>query len=251
MSAQHALSTATTATGTTAGLPVHVAIIMDGNGRWAKARSLPRAAGHKRGADAVRRAIESAVHLGIPYLTLFGFSSENWRRPESEVRDLMGLLRIYLQSEIDELALKGVRFVVIGDRNMLPKDTVKMIEAAEQRTLSNTRLTLTLALSYGSRQEIVSAARALAADCAKGILSPAQIDEAMFESRLFTKGLPEPDLLIRTSGELRISNFLLWQLAYAELFFTDTLWPDFSQADLEAAVAAFRNRERRFGAVAG
>lgn len=251
MSTQSALSHAPVASGPTAGAPVHVAIIMDGNGRWAKARKLPRAAGHKCGADAVRRAIEGAVQLGIPYLTLFGFSSENWRRPESEVRDLMGLLRLYLQSEVDEMVEKGVRFGVIGDRSKLPTDTVKMIEDAEQRTAKNTRLTLTLALSYGSRQEIAAAARSLAEDCVKGIVSPDQIDEALLESRLFTHGLPEPDLLIRTSGELRISNFLLWQLAYAELFFTDTLWPDFGLADLEAATTSFRSRERRFGAVAG
>ena len=230
---------------------MHVAIIMDGNGRWAKARNLPRTAGHKRGADAVRRVVECAGQMGISYLTLFGFSSENWRRPESEIRDLMGLLRLYLQSEITELAEKGVRFVVIGDRDRLPKDTVEMIESAEQRTASNTRLTLTLALSYGSRQEIAAAARALAADCVKGLLTPGQINEEMIEQRLFTRNLPEPDLLIRTSGEQRISNFMLWQLAYTELFFTETLWPDFGQSDLEAAVAAFRSRERRYGAVTG
>ena len=231
------------------GTPAHVAIIMDGNGRWAKARNLPRAAGHKRGADAVRRVLESAVALGIPYLTLFGFSSENWQRPESEVRDLMGLLRLYLQSEIKELDEKGVRFHVIGDRTRLPPDTVKLIESAEQRTAANTRLTLTLALSYGSRQEIVAAARDLARECVTGKMSPDAIDENAFITRLFTNGLPDPDLLIRTSGEQRISNFLLWQLAYTELFFTDTLWPDFSHADLEAAVSAYRNRERRYGAV--
>ncbi len=230
---------------------MHVAIIMDGNGRWAKARNLPRAAGHKRGADAVRRVVECAGQMGIGYLTLFGFSSENWRRPESEVRDLMGLLRLYLQNEVTELADKGVRFVVIGDRDRLPKDTVELIESAEQRTASNSRLTLTLALSYGSRQEIAASARALAAECVKGLLAPEQITEDMIEQRLFTRNMPEPDLLIRTSGEQRISNFMLWQLAYTELFFTETLWPDFGQADLEAAVAAYRIRERRFGAVSG
>ncbi len=233
------------------GVPAHVAIIMDGNGRWAKARSLPRAAGHKAGADAVRRALESAVKLGVPYLTLFGFSSENWQRPETEVRDLMGLLRLYLQSEIKELAEQGVRLKVIGDRTRLPADTVALIADAEKRTASNTRLMFTLALSYGSRQEIVEAARKLAQDCLKGELSPEKIDEDAVTQRLFTNELPDPDLLIRTSGEQRISNFLLWQLAYTEFVFTDTLWPDFGYADFEAAVAAFRNRERRYGAVTG
>ncbi|MDX2142431.1 MAG: isoprenyl transferase [Rhodospirillaceae bacterium] len=233
------------------GTPTHVAIIMDGNGRWAKARGLPRTAGHARGAEAVRRAIEGAVRLGIRYLTLFGFSSENWQRPESEVRDLMGLLQRYLRSEIDELHAEGVRVSVIGERTKFSADTIALIESAERRTAANTRLVLTLALSYGSRQEILAAAQALAADCASGKLKPHEIDEVALSRRLFTKDLPDPDLLIRTSGELRISNFLLWQSAYTELFFTETLWPDFSQADLEAAIASFRSRERRFGAVTG
>jgi undecaprenyl diphosphate synthase len=231
------------------GLPAHVAIIMDGNGRWAKARGLPRTAGHARGAEAVRRAIESAGRLGIRYLTLFAFSSENWQRPEHEVRDLMGLLQRYLRSEIDELHAEGVRLNVIGERDKFSADTIALIDNAERLTAANTRLVLTLALSYGSRQEIVAAAQALAADCAAGRLRPDEIDEVAFARRLLTKDLPDPDLLIRTSGEQRISNFLLWQSAYAELFFTDTLWPDFGQADLEAAIASFRNRERRFGAV--
>jgi undecaprenyl diphosphate synthase len=250
MQPQRALSAVPTAS-SSGGVPVHVAIIMDGNGRWAKARNLPRTAGHKRGADAVRRAVESAVKLGIPYLTLFGFSSENWRRPESEIRELMGLLRYYLQKEVDELHDKGVKLLVIGERDRLPADTVELIVRAEEKTAANTRLTLTLAISYGSRDEIVAAARALAAECIAGRMSPDQIDETAISSRLFTHNLPEPDLLIRTSGEQRISNFLLWQLAYTELFFTPTLWPDFDHADMEAALAAFRNRERRFGAVAG
>jgi undecaprenyl diphosphate synthase len=232
-----------------AAVPVHVAIIMDGNGRWAKARGLPRSAGHARGAEAVRRAIEGAVRLGIRYLTLFGFSSENWQRPESEVRDLMGLLQRYLRSEIDELHAEGIRLNVIGERAKFGPDTIALIENAERLTAGNTRLVLTLALSYGSRQEILTAARALAADCAAGKLRPEDIDEVAISRRLFTKDLPDPDLLIRTSGELRISNFLLWQSAYTELFFTDTLWPDFSQVDLDAAIAAFRHRVRRFGAV--
>ncbi|MBM3515383.1 MAG: isoprenyl transferase [Alphaproteobacteria bacterium] len=236
------------AAATSAG-PVHVAIIMDGNGRWAKARGLPRTAGHKRGADAVRRVVNAAPDLGISYLTLFGFSSENWSRPEPEVKDLMGLLRLYLQSEIADLDKNGVRFRVIGDRSRLPPETVALIDKAERETRSNTRLNLVIALSYGSRQEIIAAARALAADCRDGRISPEQIDERAVSERLFTADIPDPDLLIRTSGEQRISNFLLWQLAYTELVFTDTLWPDFGFEDLAAAVAAFRGRDRRFGAV--
>jgi undecaprenyl diphosphate synthase len=229
--------------------PVHVAIIMDGNGRWAKARGLPRTAGHKRGADAVKRVVKSAGNLGISYLTLFGFSSENWQRPESEVRDLFGLLRYYLENELAELADAGVRLNVIGDRNRLPPDTVKLIEGAEGRTAANRKLVLTIALSYGSRQEIVAAAQAAAAECVAGRLTPEAIDEARFSGYLFTADMPDPDLLIRTSGEQRISNFLLWQLAYTELVFTDTLWPDFGHAELEAAIATYRSRERRYGAV--
>ena len=229
--------------------PVHIAIIMDGNGRWAKARALPRSAGHKRGADAVRRVVKSAAELGVPYLTLFGFSSENWQRPVPEVRDLMGLLRIYLEREVAELGREGVRFRVIGERDRFAPDTVALIESAERSTAANTRLTLTIALSYGGRQEIVSAARALAVDVAAGRLDPAAIDERAFARRLFTDGIPDPDLLIRTSGEQRISNFLLWQLAYTELVFTDTLWPDFGQAELESAIATYRGRDRRYGAV--
>ena len=229
--------------------PVHVAIIMDGNGRWAKARGLPRTAGHKRGADAVKRVVKSAVNIGISYLTLFGFSSENWQRPESEVRDLFGLLRYYLENEVAELGDNGVRLNVIGDRKRLPPDTVKLIESGERNTGANRKLVLTIALSYGSRQEIAAAAQAAAADCLAGRLSPDAIDEERFAGYLFTAGMPDPDLLIRTSGEQRISNFLLWQLAYTELVFTDTLWPDFGHAELEAAIATYRSRERRYGAV--
>ena len=227
------------------GTPVHVAIIMDGNGRWAKARGLPRTAGHKRGADAVKRVVKSAGNLGISYLTLFGFSSENWQRPQAEIKDLMGLLRFFLESEIDELSAAGVRLNVIGDRSRFPADTVDLIAKAEARTASNTKLVLTIALSYGSRQEIVAAVKAIAAEK----LDPADIDESTVARHLFTADMPDPDLLIRTSGEQRISNFLLWQLAYTELVFTDTLWPDFGHAEMEAAIATFRSRERRYGAV--
>jgi undecaprenyl diphosphate synthase len=231
------------------GAPEHVAIIMDGNGRWANARGLPRTAGHKRGADAVKRVVKGAGELGIKYLTLFGFSSENWRRPENEIRDLLGLLRHSLENDIMELDAQGIRLRVIGDRTRLPADTVALISAAETRTDSNNRLMLTIALSYGGRQEIVAAAKSLATDCVAGDVTPGEIDEDMFGERLFTKDTPDPDLLIRTSGEQRISNFLLWQIAYAELVFTDTLWPDFDKAELEAAIADFRRRERRYGAV--
>ena len=231
------------------GGPEHVAIIMDGNGRWAKARGLPRAAGHKRGADAVKRVVKSAASLGVSYLTLFGFSLENWQRPESEVRDLLGLLRFYLENDIAELVANGIRLNVIGDRSRLPPETVILIEDAETRTAENKRVVLTMALSYGGRQEIVAVARGLATECAAGRLSPEDITEQTFARRLFTVGAPDPDLLIRTSGEQRISNFLLWQLAYSELVFTDTLWPDFGHAELEAAIATYRSRERRYGAV--
>ena len=230
-------------------VPAHVAIIMDGNGRWAKARGLPRTAGHKRGADAVKRVVKCAGNLGISYLTLFGFSSENWQRPESEVRDLLGLLRFYLENDIAELVSNGIRLNIIGDRTRLPKETVKLIENAEARTEANTKMVLTIALSYGGRQEIVAAAKAIASDCAAGKMATDDITEDSFAQCLFTAGTPDPDLLIRTSGEQRISNFLLWQLAYSELVFTDTLWPDFGQAELEAAITTYHSRERRYGAV--
>jgi undecaprenyl diphosphate synthase len=229
-------------------LPSHVAIIMDGNGRWAKARGLPRTAGHRKGADAVRRAVEAAGELGIPYLTLFSFSCENWKRPAAEIHDLMGLLRRYIRSEIAELHEKGVRLRVIGERHRLAPDIIRMIEDAEARTRDNTSLTLVIAISYGGRQEIVNAARRLASAAAKGELDPAAIDEDIFASALETQGIPDPDLLIRTSGEKRISNFLLWQLAYGEMVFTDRLWPDFSKEDFTAAIAEYMQRERRYGA---
>jgi undecaprenyl diphosphate synthase len=224
---------------------------MDGNGRWAKARGLPRSAGHTRGAESVREAIKGAQALGISYLTLYGFSLENWKRPMSEINDLMALLRLYLRKEINELDRSGVRIRFIGDRTRLDRDIIDLIEGAERRTAANTGLTLVVALSYGSRQEITCAMRALATDVAVGRLDPAGIDESIIESRLFTAGIPDPDLVIRTSGEKRVSNFLLWQLAYAELVFLDTLWPEFSRKDLEFAVGEFHRRERRYGATGG
>jgi undecaprenyl diphosphate synthase len=231
--------------------PSHIAVIMDGNGRWAESRGLPRIAGHKRGAEAVRRTLEAAAQMGVSYLTLFGFSSENWNRPEGEVGELMGLLRLYLQSEIDELKDNGVRLLVIGDRSRLDPDIVRLIDCAEAQTAENSRITLVLALSYGGRQEIVRAARHLAREAAAGAVDPEAIDEATFAGALETAGIPDPDLLIRTSGELRISNFLLWQMAYTELVFTDVLWPDFCEAELAAAIDTFNRRERRYGASAG
>jgi undecaprenyl diphosphate synthase len=232
-------------------LPRHIAIIMDGNGRWAQARGLPRIAGHRRGADAVRQTIKGACELGIPYLTLFGFSSENWRRPTDEVHDLMGLLRHFLRGEIAELHKNGVRLRIIGELGRLAPDIVTMIENAIALTRDNDRLNLTVALSYGGRAEIVAAARNIAAKAARGDITDEEVDEAMIAGHLFTADLPDPDLLIRTSGEQRISNFLLWQCAYAELVFTKTLWPDFGRADLERALADYSGRERRYGASVG
>jgi undecaprenyl diphosphate synthase len=229
-------------------VPRHIAIIMDGNGRWAQGKRLPRVAGHRRGADAVRRTVRAASELGVSYLTLFGFSSENWKRSEEEVGDLMVLLRLYLRSETAELHKNGVKFRMIGDRSRFSKDIIQLIENAETMTAANTRLTLVLALSYGGRQEIAAAAQALARDAVSGRISADSIDELTLAQRLATRDIPDPDLLIRTSGEQRISNFLLWQLAYTELVFTDTLWPDFDYADLASAISEFQRRERRFGA---
>lgn len=231
-------------------LPQNVAIIMDGNGRWANARGMPRTLGHRQGAEAVRRCITGAMELGIPYLTLYGFSSENWRRPMSEVEDLMGLLRRYLQSELAELHKNGIRLRVIGERSRLPGDIRRLIDEAERRTEHNHRLTLVMALSYGSRQEIAEAARKLAEAVHSGALLPSEIDEALFAEGLLTTDIPDPDLLIRTSGEQRLSNFLLWQLAYSELIFVDKLWPDFDKSDLQAAVEEYQRRDRRYGAAA-
>jgi undecaprenyl diphosphate synthase len=224
-----------------------VAIIMDGNGRWAKKRFLPRIAGHKQGVEAVRRIARAARKLGIEVLTLYAFSSENWRRPEDEVRDLMGLLRHFLASELDELVSEGVKLRVIGGWRSLAPDLVAMIDGAIARTASNPGPTLVIALNYGAQAEILTAARRLAEQARDGVLDPAAIDEAQFETELETADLPPLDLLIRTSGEHRLSNFLLWQAAYAELLFVDTLWPDFDEAALAEALDRFGQRQRRFG----
>ncbi len=229
-------------------VPTHVAIIMDGNGRWANARGLPRVAGHQRGAGSVRVAIESAIKYGVRYLTLYSFSSENWKRPVDEVSDLMGLLRRYLKNEINELHQNGVRLRMIGERSDLSSDIVGLIEECEKRTADNTCLDLIIALSYGGRMEIVNAVKAIVEMSVTGDLSQDQINENLLESYLDTSGIPDPDLLIRTSGEKRISNFLLWQLAYAEFIFLDTLWPDFKEKDFTSAISEFGRRERRFGA---
>jgi len=227
---------------------LHLAVIMDGNGRWAQSHGLPRTAGHQQGAEAVRRAVKGAIKHGIKYLTLYGFSSENWSRPPQEVRDLMGLLRIYLRREIKALDEEGVRFKVIGERQRLDPDIVKLINEAEAQTADNTRLVLTIALSYGSRAEITSAVRRIAEEAADGRLRPDEISEALVSDHLYTAGLPDPDLLIRTSGEQRVSNFLLWQMAYTEFLFLDIHWPDFSEVTMSEAIDAFQSRDRRYGA---
>jgi undecaprenyl diphosphate synthase len=228
--------------------PVHVAIIMDGNGRWAKSRGLPRIEGHRRGADAVRTAVSCSVKYGVRYLTLYSFSSENWKRPVQEVDDLMSLLRRYLKSEIAELHKNGVRLRVIGERADLSADIIKLIEDAESLTSANQQLDLIVALSYGGRAEITKAVRRIARDVQSGALEPVDIDETTVAARLDTSGIPDPDLIVRTSGEQRISNFLLWQMAYAEFVFLDTLWPDFSENDFLRVITEFQRRERRFGA---
>jgi len=228
--------------------PRHIAIIMDGNGRWAKARGLPRNLGHRQGIDTVRDVVRACRNLRIEYLTLYAFSSENWKRPETEVAGLMDLLRLFIRRELDDLARNGVCIRMIGDRNKLAPDIVQLIADAEAKTRDNRTLTLTIALSYGGQDEIVSAARRIAEQVAAGKLQPSEITAQVLENNLETAGIPDPDLVIRTSGEQRLSNFLLWQTAYSELIFIDKLWPDFSAQDLADAVAEFQRRERRYGA---
>lgn len=226
-------------------LPRHVAVIMDGNGRWAGKRGLQRTAGHKSGVDAARRAVRAAGEIGVKYLTLFGFSNENWARPEAEVFDLMGLLRMYLRAEAAELHKNGVRLRVIGRRDRLDADIIEMIVNTENLTRENDHLHLTIALDYGGRQDILEAAKKLI----RAGANPDALDEAAFAQNLMTADLPEPDLLIRTSGEQRVSNFLLWQCAYTEFVFLDVLWPEFSRDHLEQAVIEYACRQRRFGGV--
>ena len=228
-------------------LPRHLAVIMDGNGRWAEQRMLKRIIGHQRGVETVQMVVEQASTLGIGSLTLFAFSSENWSRPRSEVNALMSLLRKFLRIELNRMLKNNIRFRVIGNRADLPTEVNDVIDDAIERTAQNSGMVLTLALSYGGRQEITRAAQAIAQSVANGELTPAQITDELFASRLDTVGLPDPDLLIRTSGEMRISNFLLWQLAYTELYFTDINWPDLTIDALHGALADYQARERRFG----
>ena len=230
-------------------VPRHVAIIMDGNGRWARGRGKPRTMGHRAGVEAVRRTVEASAELGIEYLTLYGFSTENWKRPESEVRDLMGLLRLFLKRELATLHRNNVKIRIIGDRTRFADDIRDLLAKAEDQTRDNTRLNLTIALSYGARAEITQAVREIARKVASGELSADAVTEDLIEQNLSTVGMPDPDLLIRTSGEQRISNFLLWQSAYTEFVFEDVLWPDFDRSHLERAIDNFAGRERRFGAV--
>jgi undecaprenyl diphosphate synthase len=232
-----------------ANMPRHVAIIMDGNGRWARKRHLPRAAGHVQGVSTVRAIVRTASDVGVANLTLYAFSSENWKRPPTEVSHLMGLFRAYFRDDVAELVARNVRMRVIGNRNRADDDILAMIEDGERRTAANTGLHLVFAFDYGAQEEIASAARALAAAAARGEIDPAHITPEYFATKLQTDGMPDPDLIIRTSGEHRLSNFLLWQSAYAELAFVDTLWPDFTRAQFLAVLDAFAGRERRFGAV--
>jgi undecaprenyl diphosphate synthase len=229
----------------------HVAIIMDGNRRWAKKRGMPLVFGHQRGAEAVRRTVEACRELGIPYLTLFAFSSENWRRPVEEVEELMNLLRFYIRRELNELAKNGVQLRFLGEIGEMAPDIVELLRSASEKTRHNQALTLTIALNYGSRRELALGARRLAEQVLAGKLEPEEIDEDRFGASLNSLGLPDPDLLIRTSGEQRISNFMLWQLAYTEFVFLPINWPSFDKSQFEAAIAEFQRRDRRFGASSG
>lgn len=228
-------------------LPRHLAIIMDGNGRWAEKRSLDRVAGHQKGADSVRTIVRACREIGVPYLTLFAFSSENWSRPHGEVEALMILLREYLVSEFQEMLDNGIRLQAIGDLSRLPKEVFSILNERIKQTATATGMTLTLALSYGGRDDIIQAIRRIMANCRDGNLTPEDINERLFSMYLWTANLPDPDLLIRTSGEVRISNFFLWQLAYTEIYVTPTLWPDFGKEDLIQALLSYQDRERRFG----
>ncbi|HEX5772868.1 MAG TPA: isoprenyl transferase [Geomobilimonas sp.] len=228
-------------------LPHHLAVIMDGNGRWAKQRMLRRIVGHQRGVETVRLIVEECSSLGIGYLTLYAFSTENWLRPKSEVTALMTLLKKYIRSETPRMMKNNIRFNVIGDRSELPPDVEREVTDALTQTASNSGMVLTLALSYGSRQEIIRAARQLAGDVAAGRITLDEVNEALFNGYLYTADMPDPDLLIRTSGEMRISNFLLWQLAYTELYYCDVNWPDFGKKELHRALHDYQSRERRFG----
>lgn len=228
--------------------PKHIAIIMDGNGRWAKAHGLPRAVGHKKGADAVREVVEGCLERGINVLTLYAFSSENWSRPKDEVSDLMGLLRLYIKKEISSLDKQGVRLRFIGQRERLAQDIIKQIKQAEDRTKHNDKLTLVIALNYGGQAEIIDAVKKIVRQVDSGSIQVDDITEEILSSSLYTADWENPDLIIRTSGEQRLSNFMLWQAAYSEFLFMDLLWPDFNKKSLDDAIEAYHQRERRFGA---
>ncbi len=231
-------------------VPRHVAVIMDGNGRWAKAQGFPRLAGHQRGSEVAREIVRTAADLGVKYITLFAFSSENWRRDPDEVSGLMALLKHYLETEIETLHAEGVRLRIIGERHLLPNNILNLVEASEEKTRGNQKIEMIMALSYGSRAEMVNAARLLAQKVKEHRLSPEEITEDLFAQHLYTADVPDPDLLIRTSGEQRISNYLLWQLAYTELVFVDKFWPDFTAQDFREAIETYSRRERRFGTAA-
>ncbi len=230
-------------------IPQHVAIIMDGNGRWAREKGLPRREGHRAGAESVREVVEVCKKLGVSFLTLYAFSSENWKRPKSEIRALMALLKEFLRVKTPEMKSQGVRLHAIGRLEDLPSDCQRELYSAIDQTSSNSDLDLILALSYGSREEIVDAARQLASEAANGILNPEDIDSDLMSQKLYTKNIPDPDLLIRTSGERRLSNFLLWQISYAEIVISEKFWPDFREPDLKAAIAEYGERNRRFGSI--
>jgi undecaprenyl diphosphate synthase len=230
--------------------PDHVAIIMDGNGRWAKSRNLPRAVGHERGVEALRRTVEAAQDVGLKNLTVYSFSTENWRRPVSEVNALFGLLKAYVKRDLDRLAREGVRVRILGTRKGLPDDIRELVDRAEARTEANSKFNLCIAFNYGGREEIVRAVQKAAKSLSDGSLNPDTLDEESFEQFLDTSEVPDPDIVIRTSGEYRLSNFLIWQAAYAELVFMDVLWPDFGKEHLIEAIETFQKRERRFGGLA-
>ncbi len=229
--------------------PRHIAVIMDGNGRWAKERGLPRREGHHAGAESVREITDTCIELGVEYLTLYAFSSENWNRPEAEVKALMSLLDRFLAEKAKDLDRQNIRLLAIGQLDRLPKKTRSLLDRIIARTADHSAMTLVLALSYGGREEIVSAAKSIAMDAAAGSLSPDAIDAPLFASRLQTAGIPDPDLLVRTSGEMRVSNFLLWQISYAEIVIVKKFWPDFRRNDLVEAISEYQRRHRRFGAL--
>lgn len=230
-------------------IPKHLAIIMDGNGRWARKRGMPRAAGHRAGMDAINRCLEGLKRLDVKYLTLYAFSTENWRRPKAEVDYLMNLPVQFIAKELDNMIANNIRLQVLGDMDGLPDHTRISVTRGIEATAGNSGLTLSFALNYGAREEILRAVRQLGQMCHRGMLNPDDIDSGDFEKCLYTAGMPNPDLVIRTSGEIRISNFLLWQMAYSELCFLDTLWPDFNELHLYGAIADFQRRQRRFGGI--